>query len=124
MFRWALLLGIGAFIFLLGCRHERMFRTDGDVRLAFSTDTLRFDTVFTELGSSTRILKVYNTYGQFLRISSISFATGESTRFRMNVDGLPGEFFEDVEIAPNDSIYVFVEVTIDPDQPLSVSPFV
>lgn len=114
---------VGVFV-ALSCRRERMFVDDPGAQLAFSTDTLRFDTVFTELGSSTKILKVFNPYGQFVRISSISIAADESSRFRMNVDGIPGNEIQDVEIAPNDSIYIFVEVTINPDEPLSSSPFV
>ena len=44
--------------------------------------------------------------------------------FRLNVNGQSGTAFEDVEIRANDSIYVFAEVTVNPDQPLSVSPFI
>jgi len=46
------------------------------------------------------------------------------TRFRFNVDGISAETFSDVRVPAEDSIYVFGEVTIDPDQPLSASPFV
>lgn len=35
---------------------------DGDIQLGVSTDTLRFDTVFTTIGSSTRIIKLYNPH--------------------------------------------------------------
>lgn len=118
---WFLLIALVA---LASCRRERMYLTGADARLEFSTDTLRFDTVFTQLGSSTQILKVFNPQGQFVKISSISIAAGASSKFRMNVDGIPGNSIEDVEIAPNDSIYIFVEVTIDPDEPLSDSPFI
>lgn len=111
-------------LLLASCRRERMFLNDKDARLEFSTDTLRFDTVFTELGSSTGILKVFNPYNKSVRIASVSIAAGAASKFRMNVDGIPGNQVEDVEIAPNDSIYIFVEVTIDPDAPLSDSPFI
>lgn len=109
---------------LSACQKER-FTTDPNDRLIFSTDTLRFDTVFTSLGSATRILKVYNpNRRESIRISRIYIENGAQSRFRINVDGLPGPVRTDVEIAPNDSLYIFAEVTINPDEPPSVSPFV
>lgn len=106
------------------CEDEDNFITDGSFDLEFSVDTLLFDTVFTELGSATRSFKVYNHNNRPVRIGKVRLAGNESGKFRMNVDGVPGDEVEDVEIWANDSIYVFVEVTIDPDQPLSASPFV
>jgi hypothetical protein len=111
-----------SFVFLWACRPERLFTDDKEAKLEFSTDTLRFDTVFTELGTATRILKVFNPHGRSIRIASVSL--GEGSPFRMNVDGIPGNTVEDVEISPRDSIYIFVEATIDPDAPVSASPFV
>ena len=109
---------------LSGCIKDPEFYTGSDVELTFSVDTLRFDTVFTTQGSATRLIKIFNPKDQAIRISSIEFASGNSPFFRMNVDGLSGEAFQDVEILAKDSIYLFAEVTIDPDQPSSVSPFV
>jgi len=110
-------------LLLTFCQKER-FTTDGADKLAFSTDTLHFDTVFTQLGSATRILKVYNRHKESIRISRIYLANGASSRFNLNIDGLPGNDQRDLEIAPNDSLYVFAEVTINPNQPVSASPFV
>ncbi len=121
---WLLGMGVVLTAALLGCQKER-FTTDPEDRLTFSTDTLRFDTVFTSLGSATRILKVYNpNKRESLRIRRIYLENGAQSRFRINVDGLPGPLHTDVEIAPNDSLYVFAEVTINPDEPPSISPFV
>lgn len=100
------------------------FTTDSNARLEFSADTLRFDTVFTELGSATRSFKIYNRNDKAVRISNLFLENKSGTRWRLNVDGIPGNAQQNVEVLANDSIYVFVEVTIDPDQPLSVSPFV
>lgn len=50
-------------------------------------------------------------------------ASGEATGFRMNVDGRKGSSFNNVGILANDSMYVFVEVTVDPNggnQPLLI----
>ena len=117
---------IAAMILLLltACNRNELFYTEADAMLGFSVDTLRFDTVFTELGSATRFVKVYNTYNRSIKISKISVESGANTFFRFNVDGIPGNEATDIEIAPNDSIYIFGEVTIDPDEPLSLSPFV
>lgn len=92
--------------------------TDGDARLVFSEDTILFDTVFASIGSVTKNLRVYNTYDQPIRISSIRLAGGASSTFRLNVNGSPGKVFNDVEIRGGDSIWIFVEVTIDPNNQL------
>ncbi|MEM6963946.1 MAG: hypothetical protein AAF573_04205 [Bacteroidota bacterium] len=106
------------------CKPTDDFDTSSDIELGFSLDTLRFDTVFTELGSATRILKVYNPKKKDIQISRISIKNDPGSFFRINVDGIAGNVATDVEIAGNDSLYIFAEVTIDPDNPLSISPFV
>lgn len=113
---------------------EDNFSTDPGIMLDFSVDTLRFDTVFTELGSATRILKAINTSRRPIEISNIFLEEGSASKFRINVDGYTvdanGNIFgtndplPPIPVAGNDSIYIFVEVTIDPDAPLSDSPFV
>jgi hypothetical protein len=101
--------------FSSSCRRVN-FLEDGSAMLSFSRDTVKFDTVFTSVGSATRSFKIYNTYNQSLLISSLSLSGGDNSYFRMNVDGLSGSSFTDIEIPPNDSLYVFVEVTIDPSE--------
>ena len=110
-------------LFLAFCQKEK-FTTDTADKLEFSTDTLRFDTTFTELGSATRILKIYNRHDQSIRVSKIYLEKGADSRFNLNVDGNAGDSHENLEIAPHDSLYVFAEVTINPDQPPGASPFV
>lgn len=121
--RYLFILVSASLIILAGCVKER-FATEGSVRLAFSQDTLRFDTVFTEIGSATRSFKVYNSNDLPIRISNVALKEGSGSKFRFNIDGLKGPVAEDIEIGADDSIYVFVEVTVDPDDPLSESPFV
>lgn len=82
--------------------------------LRFSEDTLSFDTVFTTLGSTTKALKVFNDKKLSIKISEINLVGGNQSNFRLNIDGLPGNSASDVEIGPRDSIYIFVEVTVDP----------
>lgn len=115
--------GLIALLLLQSCE-KQTFDTSSTSKLSFSRDTIRFDTVFTSIGSATRSVKVYNNADQWIRISEINLGNGGSDRFRINVDGISGSSFQDIEIPPNDSIWVFAEVTVDPDQPVSESPFV
>lgn len=121
--RYFVLLGLLGGL-LAGCELEENFVTGDAVEISFSTDTLRFDTVFVEQGSATRSFRVYNRSNEPVQIDRI-FVNGRSdVDFRINVDGTTGPSVEDVIIWDNDSIHVFVEVTIDPTQPEEVSPFV
>jgi hypothetical protein len=94
------------------CREDFEFKPSSG-NLTFSADTIYLDTVFTDIGSSTYQLKVYNRSDDDISIPSVALAEGENSRYRLNVDGLPGKVFEDVEILANDSIFVFIEVTAD-----------
>jgi len=89
--------------------------TDPSATLAFSVDTVYFDTIFTTIGSTTKNVRVYNKYDQPVRVSSISLAGGDNSVFRLNIDGYQQNSVNDIEIPPDDSIYIFVEVTLDPN---------
>ncbi len=108
-----------------GCYREE-FTSNSSDDLRFSLDTLRFDTVFATVGSATRSFKVYNNASLALKISKIKIKSSTNSVFRFNVDGFPAPLKElsNIEIGAKDSIYVFMEVTISPNQPLSISPFV
>jgi len=95
------------------CRKDQLL-TDPSAKLSFSADSILYDTVFTAIGSTTRNFRVYNPNSQPVNVSSIRLANGQGSFFRLNVDGVPGKAFSDIEIPAKDSIYVFVEVTIDP----------
>ena len=81
--------------------------------LEFSKDTVFLDTIFTNIGSATYNLKVYNKSNKAITIPQISLENGENSNYRLNVDGIPGKSFEDIDILANDSIFVFIETTID-----------
>ncbi len=81
--------------------------------LAFSKDTVFLDTIFTNIGSSTYNLKVYNKTNNAITIPSIQFANGTGSNYRMSVDGIPGKSFQNIDILAKDSIYIFIETTID-----------
>ena len=120
--KWAffiLLVGILAF----SCKKTELI-TDSNAKLSFSADTIIFDTIFTTIGSTTEALRIYNTHDQPINISNLRLAGGNSSFYRINVDGEPGIEFENIEIPAEDSLWVFVEVTLDPnnlDNPLIVT---
>lgn len=126
MSRYAVLLLVLVFGLMIhsSCVKSIQFYTGDDINLKFSTDTLRFDTVFTTQGSATRLLKVFNSRDEPIRIKRIHLEDNTHGYFKMNIDGIPGNDQRDIEILGKDSIYIFVEVTIDPDLPVSISPFV
>ena len=91
---------------LVSCR-EYSVSDDPSLRLSFSCDTLRFDTVFTEQGSSTLQLMVYNPNRSALLIHRVWLDKGEV--FRVNIDGEPDiTRLTDWQINGGDSVYVFV----------------
>jgi len=101
-------------LLLASCQKEEKFDTDPELKLEFSTDTVFFDTVFTTIGSSSRVFMIYNPSKEKVNVSSIKLAGGNSSPFRINLDGIPGTEINDFEIAGKDSVFVFVKVTIDP----------
>ena len=95
------------------CTDPVEYDTDGRHRLAFSADTVSFDTLFTGMGSQTGILQVYNSTDANLCLPDVRLAGGWESPFRVNVDGQYGVRFADVDVRAGDSLFVFVEVTID-----------
>ena len=106
------------------CEVETEFLTGDAVELRYSTDTLTFDTVFAARGSATRLMKIYNDADEPVRIDRISVEGRTGVSYIFNVDGLRGPEVTDAVIFANDSIFVFVEVQVDPTAPEDVSPFI
>ncbi len=109
-----LLFPIWLLIALSACRKDKFIEEAG-AKLELSTDSVVFDTVFTAIGSTTKSMIVHNRNNQPIRISSLKLAKGNGSNYRLNVDGVPGKVFTDVEIGAKDSIFIFIEVTIDPN---------
>ena len=94
---------------LAGCSEYRVSE-DPALRLGFSADTLSFDSVFTEQGSATLQLMVYNRNASALKIDRIWLEQGEA--FRVNIDGeMDLERLTSLQINGGDSLFVFVRVT-------------
>jgi len=75
------------------------FNTSPDVRIEFSSDTLKFDTVFVSAGSVTKTLKIINPNDEKISISSIELSGGLQSAFKLNVDGSSGPSASNKEIA-------------------------
>ncbi|MDP5077150.1 MAG: hypothetical protein NWQ19_03600, partial [Nonlabens sp.] len=94
------------------CRNDFEFeKSTGSLR--FSQDTVFLDTVFSTIGSSTRTFKVYNDSNDDIVIPTIALAQGDNSSYRLAVDGRPGKTFENVELLAKDSLFIFVETTVD-----------
>lgn len=107
--------------FSLSCEKESFVEDDGSVRLTFSCDTLTFDTVFTTMGSTTLRLTVTNGSSDNVMLSSVTLEGGRASRFRLNVDGDTSFVARDVELLAHDSLFIFVQVNINPND--STTPF-
>jgi hypothetical protein len=106
------LLTLGFLMLWSSCRKDFEF-SPSTGSLQFSKDTVYLDTVFTNIGSSTYNLKVYNNSNNDISIPSLRLALGDASNYRLSVDGLAGKTFENVEILAKDSLFIFVESTID-----------
>ncbi len=109
---------ISYFLFLISyffsCRKDLLL-TDSSAKLEFSEDTIIFDTVFTTVGSVTKYLKVYNRHSRSVKISSIRIARAGASNFRMNVDGVASSSVSDIILRADDSLFIMVEVTVNPN---------
>ena len=99
-------------VLLSSCRDD-FETTPSTGNLKFSRDTVFLDTVFSNIGSSTYSLKVYNRGNSLINIPNLALNRGEQSQYRLNVDGIAGRTFSNVEILPRDSIFIFVETTLD-----------
>ena len=94
---------------LSSCKKDLIFSKN---HLEFSQDTVLFDTVFTTVGSTTQYFKIYNNNSLPITVDEIQLMGGDASPFRINVDGIPEDEFTSVQIPANDSLFVFVEVTL------------
>lgn len=122
MNRWyikcsVIFLGLALAIFLGSCRSDFEY-TPSSGNLQFSKDTVFLDTVFTNIGSSTYTLKVYNRGNDDIFIPFVGLENGLNSSYRLNVDGAAGKEFSNVPLLAKDSLFVFIETTFDISQTL------
>lgn len=91
---------------------EEEITFDPDAFLTFSTDTVFFDTLFTDTVSFTNRFRVYNPQKNAVSLSSISLGQGDNSGYKLSVNGIKDSSFEDIIILGEDSLLVLVEVTI------------
>jgi hypothetical protein len=107
------LLFIGLLLALGSCRSD--FETVANTgNLTFSRDTIYLDTIFTDIGSSTYRLKVYNRSKNDINISTIKLGKSLNSKYRMTVDGMrgtEGKLFTNINLLAKDSLYIFIETT-------------
>ena len=98
-------------LIMVGCR-EYTISDDPSLRLTFSTDTLRFDTIFTNQGSATLQLMVYNRNASAIAIDRIWL---DSTHiFEVNIDGEQDlSRIKQMTINGGDSAFVFVRTRMN-----------
>ncbi|MEP7142947.1 MAG: hypothetical protein ABI707_08755 [Ferruginibacter sp.] len=101
-------------LLICSCKKDS-FITSGDARIATSVDSLKYDTVFTSIGSITQSFKINNLNSQKLLLSKVKLMGGASSAFKININGVPAKEVNGIEIAAEDSIYVFVTVNINPN---------
>lgn len=107
------LFAIVSSLYFVSCRKDN-YITDTTAKLSFSTDTILFDTVFTTIGTVTEQLLVYNPHNKKIKIDNIRLAGATNGQYRINVDGDPTNNTSNIIIGPKDSLYIFIQVTIDP----------
>jgi hypothetical protein len=97
---------------LVACQ-QGIVSDDPTLRLAFSHDTVLFDTVFTTMGSSTKQVMVYNPNKNAIHIDEVSMREGKY--FKINLDGENNlEQLRDITLRGGDSLFLFIRTYIDP----------
>ena len=96
---------------LVSCSDDEQFTTSRSDVLTLPEDTLKMDTVFSGVSSSTYTFWIHNKNSQALRVNDIRLANG-TQGFRVNVDGeYLSKNISGLEVLGNDSLLVFVELT-------------
>lgn len=99
------------------CRYEEeTVSSDSSLRLEFSTDSLQFDTVFSEMLTVTKVFRVYNRNPKAVEISAASVAGGSTSPFQLIVNGKDSgedKTVRNILLRGGDSLRVLVEARID-----------
>ncbi len=109
------LISMFAGLIMLASCDRNVFTTNPADLLKFSTDTVQFDTIFTSIGSATNYFIVKNSNkSKSIKIDKIFVAGKSNSKYRLNIDGMSTNSIDNYELSAGDSIFIFVEVTIDP----------
>jgi hypothetical protein len=100
-------------LLISSCKKDT-FITNSNAVILVGADSIKFDTVFTSTGSVTQFFKIFNLNNQKLLFSKVKLMGGNASPFKININGNPSAEVDNIEVDANDSIYVFVSVTINP----------
>ncbi|TGD77875.1 right-handed parallel beta-helix repeat-containing protein [Hymenobacter wooponensis] len=110
-------------VLLPGCEpKEDLLTKDSSAVLEFSTDTVKFDTVFTSVGSVTKRLWVRNRNPRAVKVEEISIESQPGVTYSLLIDGDAATTARDKVIRGKDSLLILVRATIDPT-PSDEKPF-
>lgn len=113
---WCFVFCVWCLATFTSCRNEQV-SSDPSLRLIFSVDTLRFDTVFTTLGSATKSVTLYNRNSNAIVIDKVT--QDKQKYFYINFDGETQLSKMGGQINGGDSLILFVRVNIDPQDATS-----
>ena len=99
--------------FFVACNEDAGFSSSPSLRLDFSTDTVSFDTLFTDRVSPSAIFVVRNRNKNSLRINDVRLASGGASGFDVLVDGQYGSVMRNLEVRAKDSLFVVASVNLD-----------
>lgn len=123
MNKFKLLLGASFWILLMAvsCNRDDINFESPTQLLRFSADTVFCDTVYNQVRSETYAVKIYNNEDKDVMIPKISLGSGNSSLYRINVDGKAGTDFTNVPLRKNDSLYIFVEIAPVANAPQAIA---
>ncbi|MDR1544188.1 MAG: hypothetical protein LBS50_07280 [Prevotellaceae bacterium] len=109
-----LIINFAAAFCLFSCIGEQFSYNPND-KLAFSADTLKFDTLFSTIPSYTQEVMIYNRNDKALNIRRIELSGGINSVFRFNLDGYPSKngALDNIIIGAKDSLFLLVETTLN-----------
>jgi len=78
--------------------------------LTFSADTIKFDSLFINFLSPSERFTAFNRTGNDILISRVWLENGDESDFTLIVDGRTGNDINEVEVAQDDSLRIFVNL--------------
>ena len=100
-------------VLFVACYEDAGFSSSPSLRLAFSVDTVSFDTIFTDRVSPSAMFVVHNRNKNSLRINEVRLGSGGESGFNVLVDGQYGTVMRDLEIRAKDSLFVVASVKLE-----------
>ncbi|PSR55229.1 hypothetical protein AHMF7605_17800 [Adhaeribacter arboris] len=92
---------------------EEIITTDTSAQLEFSTDSVKFDTVFVNTTSVSRAVWVYNRHSKAVKITEIKLGLANPA-YRLVVDGQETNQVNNILLRGEDSLLVVIKVKIPP----------